>query len=69
MQEVIKALHKRKKSALFIKLDISKAFDMINWLYLLSIMEHLGFGLKWRNWVSALWCTTSSKFLLNGEPG
>jgi hypothetical protein len=67
VQEVIKALHKKKKPDLFIKLDISKAFDTINWPYLISIMEHLGFGLKWRNWVSALWCTTSLKFLLNEE--
>jgi hypothetical protein len=49
VQEVIKALHKRKELALFIKLDISKAFNMVNWPYLLSIMKHLGFGLKWRN--------------------
>jgi hypothetical protein len=54
---------------LFIKLDILKAFDMVNWLYLLDIMTFLGFGQKWRNWMSSLWCTTSSSVLLNGEPG
>jgi hypothetical protein len=21
------------------------------------------------NWISSLWCTTSSSFLLNGDPG
>jgi hypothetical protein len=34
-------------------------------------MIHLGFGKKWRNWVLALWCTTSSSvllFLLAMEP-
>jgi hypothetical protein len=30
VQQVIKDLHKRNISALFIKLDISKAFDMVN---------------------------------------
>jgi hypothetical protein len=34
---------------IFIKLDISKAFDTVNWPYLLSIMAHLGFGLRWIN--------------------
>jgi hypothetical protein len=29
-QRVIQLLHKKKKPALFIKLDISKAFDSIN---------------------------------------
>lgn len=32
-------------------------------------MAFLGFGIKWRNWISSLWCTASSCFLLNGEPG
>jgi hypothetical protein len=41
-------LYKRKILALFIKLDIANAFDTLNWTYLLSIMEHLGFGLRWR---------------------
>jgi hypothetical protein len=31
-------------------------------------MEFLGFGCRWRDWVSALW-GTSSAFLLNGQPG
>jgi hypothetical protein len=41
VQEVIKDLQKRKLPALFIKLDISKAFDTVNWPYLLQIMTHL----------------------------
>jgi hypothetical protein len=43
VQEVIKKLHKKKVSSLFIKLDISKTFYVVNWPYLLSVMEHLGF--------------------------
>jgi hypothetical protein len=42
---------------------------MDNWSYLLDIMSVLGFGSRWRNWVSTLWATTSSSFLVNGEPG
>jgi hypothetical protein len=44
--EAIRDLHKKKIYALFIKLDISKAFDTVNWPYLLEIMAHLGFGQK-----------------------
>jgi hypothetical protein len=43
VQQVIKDLYKKKIAALFIKLDISNAFDTVNWPYLLSIMQHLGF--------------------------
>lgn len=32
-------------------------------------MEYLGFGDRWRNWIANLWGTTSSCFLLNGQPG
>jgi hypothetical protein len=69
VQNVIKLLHTKKVPAIFIKLDISKAFDSVNWPYILSIMSHLGFGQNWRNWVSSLWCSTSSRILMNGEPG
>jgi hypothetical protein len=60
VQEVIKDLHKRKVPSLFIKLD------MVSWHYLLHTMEHLGFPQRWRNWISSLWCTTSSSILVNG---
>jgi hypothetical protein len=49
VQQVVKKLHNKKISSLFIKLDISKAFDIVRWPYLLSIFEHLGFGQRWRN--------------------
>lgn len=32
-------------------------------------MTFLGFGQRWRNWISMLWCMASSAFLLNGKPG
>jgi hypothetical protein len=67
IKEVLKYLHKRKISIIFIKLDISKAFDIVKWPYLLHIMEHLRFGQRWRNWISSLWGSSSSSFLLNGE--
>jgi hypothetical protein len=69
LQEVIKDLHKKRISALFLKLDISKAFDSVSWPYLLDVMEYLGFGQSWRNWVSSLWGTASSSFLVNGMLG
>jgi hypothetical protein len=68
VQQIVKGLHRKKIPIMFIKLDISKAFDTVNWPYLLSIMAHLGFGLRWINWISSLWGTSSSCYLLNGEP-
>jgi hypothetical protein len=67
-QRVIQLLHKKRQPALFIKLDISKAFDSIGWSYLLEVLENLGFSLKWRDWIAALLGSASSKILINGQP-
>lgn len=66
VQRVIQLLHKKKHPALFIKLDISKAFNSVGWQYLLEVLTALGFSIKWRDWISDLWRSSSSKILING---
>jgi hypothetical protein len=65
VQSVIKALHKAKRPSFFIKLDISKAFDSVSWVFLLEILQALGFGQRWRDWIATLLATSSSKILLS----
>jgi hypothetical protein len=62
-------MQKQKLLALFLKLDIHKAFDTVSWSYLLEVLQALGFGAHWREWISKLFCTTFSRVLLNGQPG
>lgn len=69
VQQTIKSLHKHKVPSLFLKLDISKAFDSLCWSFLLEILAHLGFGSAWCNLVANLLRTASTRVLLNGEPG
>jgi retron-type reverse transcriptase len=66
-QRVIQLLHQKRRLALFIKLDISKAFDSIGWTFLIEVMQALGFSTKWRDWVAALLGTASSRVLVNGQ--
>jgi hypothetical protein len=47
VQHSIKALHRKKITSLFLKLDITKAFDFVSWVFLLKVLSHLGFGPKW----------------------
>jgi hypothetical protein len=69
VQNVVKALNKAKRPLLFIKLDISKAFDSVSWVFLLEVLQALGFRQRWRDWVATLLASSSSKALLNGMPG
>ena len=54
-QNLIKALHKANSPSLFLKLDIAKAFDTVRWDYLLEVLERMGFGPRWRGWISAFY--------------
>ena len=69
VQQTIKVLHRRKVASLFLKLDISKAFDSVAWPFLLEILSHLGFGPSWCTLIANLLKSASTQIILNGEPG
>lgn len=68
VQQLARTLH-HKEPHVLLKLDISKAFDSVSWAFLLELLQHLGFGRKWCNLISLLLSTSSTRILINGEPG
>lgn len=44
-----KLLHRLKRPSALIKVDIPKAFDTVNWTFLLDILKHMGFSRRWLN--------------------
>jgi mannosylglycoprotein endo-beta-mannosidase len=68
-QNLIKSLHRSKQPALFLKLDIAKAFDTVRWDFLMEVLVQFGFGPRWRGWITSLLSTSSSSILLNGIRG
>ena len=69
VQLTTKLLHREKRPAALLKIDISKAFDTVNWRFLLGLLEHLGFSRRWINWVPLILSTASTKIILNGSLG
>ncbi|WVZ50728.1 hypothetical protein U9M48_001955 [Paspalum notatum var. saurae] len=63
-----RSLYRKEPHVLF-KLDISKAFDSVSWPFLLEVLLQLGFGRRWCNLLCLLLSTSSTKVLVNGEPG
>ncbi|RVW84765.1 LINE-1 retrotransposable element ORF2 protein [Vitis vinifera] len=66
--EAIDSVLKKKGSGLICKLDIEKAYDHVNWDFLVAILAKMGFGHKWIKWIK--WCISSPCFsiLINGTP-
>ncbi|GKA81317.1 RNA-directed DNA polymerase, eukaryota, reverse transcriptase zinc-binding domain protein [Tanacetum coccineum] len=53
---------------LLLKVDFEKAFDSINWIFLLGVMKQMSFGAKWCSWIYACLSSASVSILVNGSP-
>eukprot|EP00253_Pinus_taeda_P011302 PITA_11302 len=65
-QEVIHSVKQKKKKGVILKIDLSKAYDRINWLYLRLLLTHLGFNYSFINWIMGCISNVSFAVLING---
>lgn len=66
--EVIHSLKQKKQRGMMIKLDLSKAYDHLNWKYLKEIFRYFGFSNRWIDWVYNMISTPNVSIMLNGAP-
>ncbi|KAJ9681586.1 hypothetical protein PVL29_020449 [Vitis rotundifolia] len=66
--EAVDSRLKDEVGGMLCKLDIEKAYDHVNWNFLLAVLRKMGFGEKWIKWIE--WCMSTVKFsvLINGSP-
>jgi len=66
-QELMHTLQIKKQKGMILKVDLSKAFDRANWLYIRLLLTHLGFPYGYIKWIMSCIIDVSYSVLLNGE--
>jgi hypothetical protein len=66
--ECLDSVIKFEELGVLCKLDLEKAYDHVNWDFLLYMLRRCGFRGKWCSWISH--CISSVRFsiLVNGTP-
>jgi hypothetical protein len=63
-----KVLAAKRNSQVILKIDLAKAFDSVEWVFLLDLLSAIGCLRNWTNWISTILSTANTK-VLNGSLG
>lgn len=69
VQGAARRLHSTRHASILLKLDITKAFDSLNWGFLFEVLIKRDFGRKWMSWIGGLLGSATTMVLMNGIPG
>ncbi|KAJ0454927.1 putative RNA-directed DNA polymerase [Helianthus annuus] len=59
---------KTRKKVFFLKVDFEKAYDNINWNFVLDVLDQMGFSSKWCSWIKGVLSSARASVLVNGSP-
>ena len=65
--EVIDSIVRRKEKGILCNLDVEKAYDKLNWKFLLMVLREMGFGNEWIGWIHWYISTASFSVIINGS--
>lgn len=58
LNEAMEDVRQSKKARVVFKVDFAKAYDSVDWAYLLEMMQGMNFPTKWICWMSG--CVSSA---------
>nr|GEU77674.1 RNA-directed DNA polymerase, eukaryota [Tanacetum cinerariifolium] len=68
LDEILHWCKRKKKQAMFFKVDFDKAYDSVRWDYLLEVLEAFGFGQIWCNWIRGTLNFAKASIMINESP-
>ncbi|GJX19405.1 RNA-directed DNA polymerase, eukaryota [Tanacetum coccineum] len=68
LNELLQWCKRKKKQAMFFKVDFAKAYDSVRWDYLLDVLKAFGFGNNWCKWIRGIFSSAKASVLVNGSP-
>ncbi|WOH04087.1 hypothetical protein DCAR_0623493 [Daucus carota subsp. sativus] len=68
VSEIISSMKSKKCRGVILKLDFEKAFDSVNWDFLLHLLRTLNFHDRWIRWIEVILKTSRISVLINGSP-
>ena len=68
IHETIHSAKIDKIPGMLLKLDFYKAYDKLNWDFLVGMLRAFGFLDQWTQWVMKLVSSTFFSILVNGSP-
>ena len=66
--EIVDEVHRRKKELILFKVDFEKAYDSIDWGYIVEVMLKMGFPNLWRKWIKECIGSATASVLVNRSP-
>lgn len=68
LNELVDFAKKSKLECIILKVDFEKAYDSVEWSFLVYMMERVGMSPKWIAWIKARVCGGRMSILKQGDP-
>ncbi|KAJ0616096.1 putative RNA-directed DNA polymerase [Helianthus annuus] len=68
VSEVVSWAKKSRTKVMLFKVDFAKAYDTLNWQFLLRVLKEMRFPDKWVSWISSCLKSGKGSVIVNGSP-